>query len=126
MAKNSTAFDKMRKALFDTMVEIPAGQVTEFSGMGAALNAPARHIAFIVSKMTGDEREVLPWYRLVPRNGKFGGPQKWSAIRTMQVDLLRKEGVTVDQTGTVMQFQDKLHVPDDKHANTFWADLEDD
>lgn len=126
MSRNSIAFQNMREALFEAMRDIPVGRVTEFSMMGAALNIPARHVAFIVSKMTGDEREVLPWYRLVPKDGKFGSAEKWSSDRARQVELLRKEGVFVEKSGTLTLFQEQIHVPNDRHSKTVWADVPDD
>ncbi len=124
MPRKSVAFDRMRKALFEAMRDIPSGRVTEYSTMGFALNIPARHVAFILSGMTIDERDLLPWHRLVPKNGRFGSPRNWSDDRCRQVESLRKEGVTIDDSGTIVRLHETLHEPDNQHANTFWADMD--
>ena len=79
MGKSSPAFINMRRALFDAVRQIPPGHVAELSDLALALNIPARHVAYLLARLTPDEAELVPWQRVVPRAGDFGPVQKRSA-----------------------------------------------
>ncbi|MCE5256075.1 MAG: MGMT family protein [Spirochaetaceae bacterium] len=96
----------MRQAQTERLIavikSIPAGCVCSY-GMLAALadygQGPqsARQVARILSSLS--EKEDLPWWRVVRRNGSIALPEGGGF--ELQKELLHSEGVEVDARGVV-------------------------
>ncbi|MEL6475428.1 MAG: MGMT family protein [Pseudomonadota bacterium] len=123
MAK-SAAFARMRAALLDLVVQIPAGRVTEIGTLAEALNMPARHAAYMLSALTEDERALLPWYRAVPKAGRFPAKAKRKPVHVQHINRLLEDGHKAGDAGDPEFTQAAYWSPPTDHANTIWADEE--
>jgi alkylated DNA nucleotide flippase Atl1 len=85
---------------------------------------PARHVAYILSQITPDEAELLPWHRVIPRDGRFGREAALSTRQVQQLDLLRREGVRVESERGILRVDAPAWQPDVDHGHVFWADLD--
>jgi methylated-DNA-protein-cysteine methyltransferase-like protein len=124
MPKGSIAYANLRRALFAVVGRIPPGQVVETAVLGTCLNVPARHVAYILSQITPDEAELLPWHRVIPRDGRFGLEAALSTRQVQQLDLLRREGVRVESERGILRVDAPAWQPDVDHGHVFWADLD--
>lgn len=93
--------------------------------MARALNIPPRHVAFLLTRLTGDEAELIAWHRIIPRGGDFGAPQKRSLRKERQIERLVAEGFELAQGRFLLVRDEHIWQPDDCHARTIWADEDD-
>jgi methylated-DNA-protein-cysteine methyltransferase-like protein len=92
-----------RAELLTLLRQIPSGQVASADALAANLGVPPALVMTLLSQLTEDEREVVPWHRVVARGGAIGrGPH-----RDQQFARLVREGVAVSPAGIV---QDLPHV----------------
>lgn len=124
MPTGSIAYANLRRALFAVVGRIPSGQVVATAVLGTCLNVPARHVAFILSQITAEEAELLPWHRVIPRDGRFGREAALKARQVQQLDLLRREGVRVESERGCLRVHAPAWQPDVDYADVFWADLD--
>jgi alkylated DNA nucleotide flippase Atl1 len=125
LSGNSLAYANMKRALFAAVRAIPPGRVVEMRTLAAALNIPPRHAAFILSKLTAEEAEVIPAHRVVPKAGDFGKPEGRREALARQLARLRAEGHEVRASRHLALAAARLWQPDDRHRSTIWADEED-
>ena len=76
---------------------IPAGRVTTFDEIASALHLSPRLVATSLSSLSEDERQCVPWHRVVARGGAIG----WGPNRDQQFACLAREGVPVSPAGIV-------------------------
>jgi alkylated DNA nucleotide flippase Atl1 len=124
MSPPSRAYAALRRAILEAASAIPPGQALTFDRLGRSLNLPARHVAHVLSRLTHDEAELVPWHRVIPRDGDFGEPARRTARRQAQHDRLVAEGFASDGRRLHLD-PGRLHEPDDSHATTLWVDLDD-
>ena len=124
MSGQSIAYANMKRALFAAVSAIPAGRVVELRTLAAALNIPPRHAAFILSKMTADEAEMIPAHRVVPQWGDFGRPEGRKPSLARQLAQLKAEGHEVTANRHLTLSAARLWQPDERHRKTIWADEE--
>ena len=117
MSKPSRAFQSMKKALLRQLAAIPCGKVVGLDEMAVAMNVPARHLAYIVSQLSDDEQEMVPWYRMVPAGGRFPPVAKRTERHKTQILRLADDGL-VDLTVV----SKCLIAPPYDYSATFWAD----
>ena len=123
MAERSIAYANMRRALLGYVRDIPHGQVVEIATLAAALNIPARHAAHILSRLSDDEADMIPWHRVVPRDGVFAGKRTGTSRTARQIALLDDEGVSIDPKGRIDLSRAQFWQPPETHRSTFWADI---
>jgi methylated-DNA-protein-cysteine methyltransferase-like protein len=78
---------------------VPAGRVTTFGDIAAALGwrRAARRVGQALARLPGETTDV-PWQRVIRASGEVACGEK-------QATRLRSEGVSVDRTGRVVDFQ---------------------
>lgn len=118
MSTKSLAFARMKAALLAYVCDIPVGRVVEICALATALNIPPRHVAYMLSQLRDDERQVVPWHRVVPTACKWPALAKQSTRQIQQIAALELEGVKADAT-TVQTLAWPLP---DTHDATLWAD----
>jgi methylated-DNA-protein-cysteine methyltransferase-like protein len=86
-----------RDRVAELVRQVPAGRVSTYSDIAHALGSPraARQVGWALSDLPA-EAEV-PWWRIVKSSGHV--PLHHS--RELQADLLRAEGVEVDESGKI-------------------------
>ena len=99
----SKAFIGIKQDLLKIVQAIPAGQLTTFQSIGEFMNVPPRHIAYILTTLTDEEKLTLPWYRVVGKDGKLSKP-RYHPLGASQESLLKEEGIA-SKDGTVVQFK---------------------
>ena len=119
---SSPAFARLKRALLRLLATIPAGRVIESAELAAALNVPARHAAYILSKLSDDERALTPWHRVVPRGGMFRVWETEKGRLGLQIRMLGAEGISVNTTGAIAGWPAQRWSPPDTYRVTIWAD----
>jgi len=83
--------------LLTLLRKVPLGRVTTAERLAAEIGIPAPLAVTILSQLTEDERDIVPWHRVVARGGGIGrGPH-----RDQQFARLVREGVMVSPAGIV-------------------------
>ena len=77
--------------------KIPLGRVASVEAIAEAVGAPVAVVQTVLSQLDEDDRDVVPWHRVVAKGGAIGrGPH-----RDQQFARLVREGVTVSPAGIV-------------------------
>jgi DNA transformation protein and related proteins len=111
----SPAFQRIERDVLRLCSTIPAGRVCTYADLGAVIDVPARHVAYIVSRLDEPTRAKYPVHRLVGAGGKL--PAKPATLAAQ----LAQEGVTV-ANGAVVGLPTAVFVPN--AASTQTAKLE--
>lgn len=102
----SEAFARVRLGVLDAVRAVPAGFVTTYDAIGVLLDVMPRHVASILATLGDDERETVPWHRVV---SKSGAVDETDADRAAdQRARLAREGVTCDDAGRIDDFLGRL------------------
>ena len=82
----SSAFARIQADVLQLAAAIPRGQVTSAQQLGAVIDVPARHVAYIVSRLDEAKRSQHALHRICGSKGE---------IKDWQKALLEQEGVAV-------------------------------
>jgi methylated-DNA-protein-cysteine methyltransferase-like protein len=93
----SVAYLRIRTHVLAIARAVPEGKVVTHEDIGQFLDVMPRHVAYILATLTADEREVLPWHRVVGTNGELKEPNPGAKGPT-QADLLERDGVPLNKT----------------------------
>lgn len=89
MSKNANLLSLVRA--------VPTGRVTTFDILAEKLGEPPALVQARLARLTEDERDLVPWHRVVAKGGAIGrGPH-----RDQQFARLVREGVQVLPAGIV-------------------------
>lgn len=106
----SSAFQRIEADVLRLCAAIPAGRVCTYANLGALIDVPARHVAYIVSRLDSNARTQTPVHRLVGTGGKLPSqPANTEA-------LLAKEGVSIIK-GCVGDLSTLMYVPQTTNAS---------
>lgn len=87
----------VKAELLDLLQKVPLGRVTSPDALGNELGVPSSLVMTLLSQLSDDERELVPWHRVVAKGGAVGrGPN-----RDQQFARLVREGVMVSPAGIV-------------------------
>jgi methylated-DNA-protein-cysteine methyltransferase related protein len=112
----------MKRAVLRAARFVPEGKITTAAEIGRVLNIPVRHAAYILAMLTDEERASVPAHRVVPKDGKFGKPEKRNVRQSEAVKRLATEGVLLDAKGAVSGFVERFCQLTDTYAQTRWDD----
>jgi methylated-DNA-protein-cysteine methyltransferase related protein len=88
---------RSKAELLTLLRKIPIGRVTTAECLAAETGIPAPLTVTMLSQLSEDERDIVPWHRVVAKGGGIGrGPH-----RDQQFARLVREGVTVSPAGIV-------------------------
>ncbi len=90
----SAAFIRIKADVLNIVAAIPEGRVSTYRSIGAHLDVMPRHVAYILTMLTADEKARLPWYRVVADGGALGVP-KFDHSGRSQAERLQAEGIDV-------------------------------
>lgn len=105
MPPKSAAFLRIKSDVMAIARTIPEGRVTTFSAIGDYLEVMPRHVAYLLAQRNDEEREAVPWHRVVGNGGALGTPKR-DFHGESQADLLADEGVEVGPGMKVVRFDD--------------------
>src|SRR4051812_48074553 len=88
------------RAVMSFVKKIPKGKVASYGQIAALAGKPngARGVGWILNSSA--ESHSLPWQRVINSQGKISFPKK-SNEHKLQKSLLLKEGVKVDESGSI-------------------------
>jgi methylated-DNA-protein-cysteine methyltransferase-like protein len=103
MARSGGA-ERFKSQVLAVVAAIPEGRVTTYGAIGRHLHVTARQVAFVLARLTAEESERLPWFRVVAANGVVS-TIKLGAVGRRQIERLRAEGVEVTLRNKVADFR---------------------
>lgn len=106
---SSPAFERIERDVLRLCAAIPPGRVCSYAALGAVIDVPPRHVAYIVSRLGDATRAQYPVHRLVGAGGKL--PARPASL----AQQLEKEGLSV-QRGVVTDAAQLQFVPSARHA----------
>jgi methylated-DNA-protein-cysteine methyltransferase-like protein len=81
----------LKQEVFRIVKKIPQGKVANFGLIAEVVGSGARTVGWIMSGMTKEEWSVIPWHRVVAKNG-FISSLKLGEKGMLQKELLIQEG----------------------------------
>jgi methylated-DNA-protein-cysteine methyltransferase related protein len=109
MAKpKSRAFSLIREEVIRLVSLIPEGKFTTYGSIAIHMNVMARHVAYVLGRLTPEEAEGLPWHRVVAAEGRISQnmPPKLAAN---QKRLLKAEGLRINSSGHIVDHDAHYH-----------------
>lgn len=82
---------------------IPEGRVTTYGGLGKTLRLTARQVASVLSHLTREDADSVPWHRVVGSGGVIS-TMKLGAVGRRQIERLEAEGLTLSPRGKIADF----------------------
>lgn len=83
--------------LLQELLKIPVGKVMSYGGIGGKIGISGWIAGRILSGMTDDEMKEYPWQRVVNKQGYISA-LKLGFRGNLQIELLRAEGVEIEDT----------------------------
>lgn len=108
----SAAYERIKTGILRIVATIPEGRVATFGDIGRHLDVMPRHVAYILTTLSDDEKARFPWHRVVAEKGKLGKP-KFNGFGISQAELLASEGIEVTDQGMIADFGARLVLPSD-------------
>ena len=88
---------QVRSEVLRLVAAVPCGRVTSADALAGSVGAPPLAIVNILERLSEDERDTVPWHRVVAKGGAIGrGPH-----RDQQFARLVREGVMASPAGIV-------------------------
>jgi methylated-DNA-protein-cysteine methyltransferase-like protein len=110
MAKpKSRAFALIREEVLRLVSLIPEGKFATYGGIATHMNVMARHVAYVLGRLTQEEAESLPWYRVVAAEGRIS-PNMPPELAAIQKRLLKAEDLRISPTGHIVDQEAHHHV----------------
>jgi methylated-DNA-protein-cysteine methyltransferase-like protein len=104
----SMAFARIRAEVIRLVGLIPIGKFTTYGSIAVHMNVMARHVAFVMSRLTDEESASLPWHRVVSADARIS--QKMNLeIAEEQKRRLEEEGMKVDARGFILEDESHFH-----------------
>lgn len=110
MAKaKSPAFARIRAEVIRLVALIPEGKFTTYGSIAVHMNVMARHVAFVMSRLTDEESKALPWHRVVSADARLSAKMD-SELRELQKSRLESEGMSIDPKGFIEDADAHFHM----------------
>jgi methylated-DNA-protein-cysteine methyltransferase-like protein len=104
----SFAFARIRAEVIRLVGLIPAGKFTTYGSIAVHMNVSARHVAYVMSRLTAEESAALPWHRVVGSDARLS-PKMPVALWRRQRKRLQAEGMKVDAHGFIQDSDAHYH-----------------
>lgn len=106
----SSAFIQIKADVIEITSKIPLGWVTTYSAIGEHLNVMARHVAYILTTLSIEEKLELPWYRVVADRGIISSG-KLTARHHAQIEHLQQEAIEITDRNYIDNFDSLFRSP---------------
>ena len=124
MAKpKSQAFARIRAEVIRLVALVPEGKFTTYGSIATHMNVQARHVAFVLARLSPVESAALPWHRIVASDGRIS-PSMPAPLARRQRSQLRAEGLRINAAGFVQDADDHYHYPGPRR-NIRWSHVTD-
>jgi methylated-DNA-protein-cysteine methyltransferase-like protein len=104
----SRAFANIRAEVIRLVALIPHGRFTTYGSIAVHMNVMARHVAFVMSRLTPEESAALPWHRVVAADARIS-PRMDVDLAKRQRMRLEGEGMAVDAQGYIQDAEAHFH-----------------
>jgi methylated-DNA-protein-cysteine methyltransferase-like protein len=104
----SKAFARIRAEVIRLVGLIPPGKFTTYGSIAIHMNVMARHVAFVMSRLTEEESAKLPWHRLVSADARIS-PNMEASLAREQRRRLRREGLKINTAGYIQDPDPHFH-----------------
>lgn len=94
---------RLKAQVLAVVVAIPHGRVSTYGAIARHLRRTARQVAYVLARLTAEESEWVPWFRVIAAGG-FVSSTKLGAVGREQIKRLRAEGVAVTPRNKVEDF----------------------
>ena len=105
----SLAFTRIRAEVIRLVALIPPGMFTTYGSIATHMNIMARHVAFVLARLTEEESAALPWHRVVSADARLS-PNMDADLRAIQQARLEAEGMSIDAKGFIQDSDTFFHV----------------
>ena len=95
---------RLKLRVLAVVAAIPKGRVTTYGTIARHLRVTGRQVAFVLARLTVEESERLPWFRVVAANGVVSST-KLGSVGRRQIARLRAEGIAVTPRNKVEDFR---------------------
>ena len=119
----SKAFARIRAEVIRLVALIPSGKFTTYGSIAIHMNVMARHVAFVMSRLTEQESAELPWHRVVSADARIS-PNMDAELSKVQRRRLKKEGFKINAAGYLQDADAHFHVVGIRRKIR-WADIKD-
>lgn len=119
--KPSTAFSRIRVEVLRLVALIPEGKFTTYGSIAIHMNVMARHVAFVMARLTEEESVELPWHRVVSADARLS-PNMDAVLSRKQRRLLKAEGLRIDKDGYIQDADAHFHVVGVRR-NIRWSEM---
>lgn len=110
MAKTKAqTLTRIREEVLRLVSLIPEGKFTTYGSIAIHMNLMARHVAFVMSRLTPEEAERVPWHRVVAANARIS-PNMPPRLAAKQKRLLKAEGLRINSAGHIQDDEAHFHV----------------
>ena len=104
----SQAFARIRAEVIRLVGLIPPGKFTTYGSIAVHMNVVARHVAFVMSHLTPQQSEELPWHRVVSADARIS-PNMDASLAREQRRRLRREGFKINAAGYIQDPDPQFH-----------------
>jgi methylated-DNA-protein-cysteine methyltransferase related protein len=104
----SIAFARIRAEVIRLVAMIPPGKFTTYGSIAVHMNIMARHVAFVMSRLTTEESQSLPWHRVVGADARIS-PKMDAELAASQKKRLETEGLQIDSKGFIQDDETHFH-----------------
>jgi len=109
MAKpQSLAFARIRAEVIRLVALIPAGKFSTYGSIAVHMNIMARHVAFVMARLSEEESAGLPWHRVVSADARLS-PKMDPDLRLLQRARLESEGLIINGEGYIQNDEAHFH-----------------
>lgn len=119
----SKAFARIRAEVIRLVALIPPGKFTTYGSIAIHMNVMARHVAFVLARLTEEEAAALPWHRVVARDARIS-PQLEAKLAAEQRRRLRAEGLRIGRGGFIADAEAHFHTVGIRR-NIRWSEVRD-
>ncbi|MBL9115608.1 MAG: MGMT family protein [Verrucomicrobiaceae bacterium] len=104
----SAAFARIRAEVIRLVALIPEGKFTTYGSIAVHMNVMARHVAFVMSRLTEEESATLPWHRVVSADARIS-PKMDPLLAETQRARLEAEGMSINAAGFIQCDEAHFH-----------------
>jgi methylated-DNA-protein-cysteine methyltransferase-like protein len=104
----SAAFARIRAEVIRLVGLIPLGKFTTYGTIAVHMNVVARHVAFVMSRLTDAESAAVPWHRVVSSDARLS-PKMNPELSRVQRRRLESEGMKIDAKGFIVDSDAHFH-----------------
>jgi methylated-DNA-protein-cysteine methyltransferase related protein len=98
----SAAFARIKNQVLIMTSHIPAGQVSTYRSLAEHIDVMPRHVAYILTMLSQEEKDRMPWHRVVSESGVISAPKTSKALE--QIEKLVAEGMQIDRAQKIIDF----------------------